>query len=306
MSIPSKILFKVFCFVLPIILLLGFIEYQLRSNHFVSSYAAKKYYLEKSLDNIETLILGSSESFNGIDPSCFTTKTFNLANVSQTLYYDRVLTESYIAKMPLLKNVIINISYFSFFYELQDIKESWRTNYYATHFNIHSPESKNKNYFYITTYSLQQSVRLALNNFKDSAATTILENGYQPKYHQELINDSTGKVRATVHNNEIFKNRKLEIQNNLEKFVAYLKNKNINVIFVTTPVFSSYSKYCNEDKLNENVNFINYLSTQYHCKYVNYFNDARFSKDDFFDNDHLKDNGAKKLSILINQELQQQ
>ena len=303
----NKILLKIFYFFIPIIFLLGFLEFQLRTHHFTSSYAAKKYYAEQQLDSVETLVLGSSESFNGIDPTYFYSRTFNLANVSQTLFYDKAITLKHVAKMPKLKNVIINISYFSFFYQLHDIKEKWRDDYYKLYFNINFSDDKNftiNQYAYLAVYQLKHSIGLAFNNFKDSNAVNILPNGYQPRMNQELINDSTGLARVNIHHNQIFKHRRKEIEKDVEDFVEKLKRKSINIIFITTPVYTTYSKFCNPKIIEQNLNFINQLTSKYQCKYYNYFTDSSFVKEDFFDNDHLNNNGAKKLSIRLNNEMQ--
>ena len=283
---------------------MGYLEYRLSKSNFANSYATKKYWVEQQLESVETLILGSSESFNGIDPSFFTTKTYNLANVSQTLYYDKEITLKYLPKMPHLKNVVINISYFSFFYQLEDIKEKWRCNFYQKYFGIASSNKKTNNLnnnTFLGVYELKHSLELAFNKFVDSNATTILKNGYQPKFTQEIINDSSGLARIQVHNSENFKGRRKEIENELENFVQVLQQKNIKIIFVSTPVFSTYSKFCDKNIIEQNKKYINYLCTKYQCSYLNYFTDTGFTKDDFFDNDHLKDNGAKKLSTKINE-----
>jgi hypothetical protein len=291
---------------LPIALLIGYFEYQLKTKPFVSSYAAKKYFLEKQLDSVEILILGSSQTFNGINPTYLDKKAFNLANVSQTLYYDKRLTLKYLPKLPKLKTVFINIGYFSFFYQLFDIKENWRDYYYSQHFGINyyqlNPFLLN-NYSAFSVYQPLHSTKLAFANFEDETAKEILPNGYQPKYIQEAISDSTGKERVNVHNSEIFANRRKEIKDDLEDFVKQLKQKNIRVVFLTTPVYSTYSKYCDRNIVESNNQFINLLCQKYRCSYLNFFEDKRFEKDDFFDNDHLKNNGSIKLSKIINDTL---
>jgi hypothetical protein len=285
---------------------IGYFEYQLKTKPFVSSYAAKKHFYEQQLDSIEVLILGSSQTFNGINPACFAKKAFNLANVSQTLYYDKRLTLQYLPKLPKLNTVVINIGYFSFSYQLFDIKENWRDYYYLQHFGINYYELNPfllNNYSAFSVYQPMYSVKLALNKFEDDATKEILLNGYQPKYIQEAINDSLGKERVDLHNTEIFANRRMEIEEDLEDFVLQLKQKNIQVIFITTPVYSTYSKFCNKHIIESNNQFINLLCRKYNYSYLNFFEDTRFTKDDFFDNDHLKNNGAIKLSKIINDTL---
>lgn len=301
----KKLIYKFFFFCLPLIICLVFFEYKLRTKPFVSSYAAKKYFLEQQLDSIETLVLGSSQAFNGVDVGCFTSHTFNLANVSQTLYYDKRLALKYLPQLTKLKTVFINVSYFSFFYQLFDTKENWRDYYYLQHFGIkynELPFSLN-NYSIFSVYEPKHSFNLALHHFEDDAAKKILGNGYQPKKVQELINDSVGLARVKIHNEENFAQRRKEIEIDLEDFVQQLTNKKIKVIFFTTPVFTSYSKFCDKNIVAANTCFIDSLCSKYNCKYYNLFEDKRFTKQDFYDNDHLKNNGAKKLSTILNDTL---
>ena len=305
MAALKKILLKLFLFLLPLIIIFGYLEYELRTLPFVSSYATKKYFLEKQLDTIETLVLGSSQTFNGINPAFFLTNTFNLANVSQTIYYDKRLTLQYLPKLTKLKTVIINIAYFSFFYQMFDIVEKWRDYYYLQHFGITYHQLKAfslNNYSMFSVYEPKHALKLALNHYKDEKVKEILPNGYQPKYTQEIINDSTCLQRIKLLNAENFGRRK-EIETDLDDFVKQLISKKINVVFLTTPVFTSYSKFCNRNIIDTNTNFINSLCSRYNCKYLNFFEDKRFTKEDFFDNDHLKNNGANKLSKMISDTL---
>ena len=284
-------------------MLIGYFEYQLKTKPFVSSYASKKYFVEKQLDSVEVLILGASQSFNGVNPAHFDKRAFNLANVSQTLYYDKRLTLKYLPKLPKLKTVFINIAYFSFFYQLYDMKENWRDYYYNQCFGIKYYELNPflfANYSAFSVYQPIHSAKLAFNNFEDETAKEILPNGYQPKYFQDAINDSLGKERVGVHNTEMFENRRKEIEEDVEDFVSQLKHRNIQVIFFTTPVYSTYSKFCDKQVLESNSQFIHLLCRKYNYTYLNFFEDKRFNKDDFFDNDHLKNNGATKLSKIIN------
>lgn len=302
----KKIFSKLIVFFIPITICFVYSEYHLRTKHFVSSYATKKYYLEQQLDSIETLVLGSSQTFNGINPACFTSKTFNLANVSQTIYYDKRLTLTYLSKLPKLKTVVINISYFSFFYQLFDIKESWRDYYYLQHFGIkyyQLPSFCIENYAAFSVYKPLHCFKLSFNKFDDINAKEILQNGYQPKYVQEAISDSLGLIRVKIHDAENFAIRTKEIESDLETFVKELNDKKIKIVFLTTPVTPNYSKFCNKIIIDKNTTFITSLCKKYSAIYLNFFEDKRFVLNDFSDNDHLKNNGANKLSSLINDTL---
>lgn len=303
MQAVKKLIVKLIIFSFPLLLVFGYVEYGLRTKHFISSYAIKKHILEQQLNSIEILVLGNSQIFNGIDVGYFKGNGFNLANVSQTLHFDKELTEKYLPQMPNLKTIIIGISYFSFFYEMCDIEEKWRENFYNTYFNISGCKPNAPNKFYVQLYQPKQAFNLAINGFEDEAAKGILQNGYQPKFIQKSINDSTGLKRVNIHNTENYSFRRAEIEQKLSDFVKKLRDKNIQVVFVTTPVFKTYSTFCDSSVIAKNTHFITNLCNKYSCKYLNFFKEDRFVIADFEDNDHLKNNGAKKLSKIINDTL---
>ena len=81
-KLPSKTIY----ISLPILVVAILMEILLRN--MPNDYLFKKKYLDEHSSEIQTLILGSSHSFYGIDPAYFNSKTFNASHVSQTLNYD--------------------------------------------------------------------------------------------------------------------------------------------------------------------------------------------------------------------------
>ncbi|WP_396198942.1 hypothetical protein [Flavobacterium sp.] len=77
-----------------------------------NDYQLKKSYLDQNASKINTLILGSSHTYFGINPEYFSKQTFNAAYVSQTLDLDKELLHHYKDKLTNLETVIIPISYF--------------------------------------------------------------------------------------------------------------------------------------------------------------------------------------------------
>ena len=78
-----------------------------------NDYSHKKGYLDKNAAQIETLILGSSHSFYGLDPTFFSSKTFNGSHISQSLKYDLEILKKYEGNFKNLTAVVLPISYFS-------------------------------------------------------------------------------------------------------------------------------------------------------------------------------------------------
>ena len=74
---------KFLIFISPVFLFFGWWEHQLA--RMPNSYNTKARLIEYAAPDCEVLVLGSSHEYFGINPSFFTQKGFNMANVSQTL-----------------------------------------------------------------------------------------------------------------------------------------------------------------------------------------------------------------------------
>ena len=94
-----------------------------------------------------------------------------------------------------------------------------------------------------------------------------------------------------------------EICSDLTHFVAALKERKINVVVVSMPMYGTYTKYCNSTILKRNDSVITRLCHEQGCRYFNYCTDNRFVKADFHDNYHLNFIGAEKFSKIIDCEI---
>lgn len=77
-----------------------------------NSYTYKRDYMEQHGAQIQTLILGSSNAYDGLNPSILP-NAFNLANSSQTLEDDYRLLAKYIDTMDSLNTVVLGLGYHS-------------------------------------------------------------------------------------------------------------------------------------------------------------------------------------------------
>ncbi len=120
---------KIFLFLLPILIIGIALEFLLRE--IPNQYTLKDNYIATSSRKIETLVLGSSHTYYGVNPEYFTKPCFNLANISQSLNFDLELLKKHENEFSNLKTVIIPISYFSLFETLEEGDESWRVKNYT-------------------------------------------------------------------------------------------------------------------------------------------------------------------------------
>jgi hypothetical protein len=301
-----KLFYKILLLSLPFILLTAYSEIKLRE--IPNSYTIKKTNLEKNIDNIQVLALGSSEAYDGINPDYFSVEGFNLANANQTLLYDNQLLIEYLDKMKSLRLVIITVSYFSFWYQICNTVEHWREYFYYHVYGINNKYNNDldmKRISYIFLYSLDVSREYFIKNFNIVYSENLHPNGWLQKdsVNYAGLSDSTGIIWVSYINTFRKQENYVENLNNLEKMISELKKRNIVPVLVTPPIYTAYSKYT-DPAINEiNRISIENLCNKYSCNYFNYENDTRFNRDDFVDIDHLKAAGAEKFSRILNDEI---
>lgn len=112
------------------LLLFGALEWVAES--IPNSYTYKRDYMEQQGGEIKTLILGSSNAYDGLNPSVLP-HAFNLSNSSQTLEDDYRLLAKYIDSMDSLQTVIVGLSYAA----LGATTEANRRTYYTIYMDLY-------------------------------------------------------------------------------------------------------------------------------------------------------------------------
>jgi hypothetical protein len=303
----KKFIIKLLVFSLPLAFFLIFTELKLRKLD--NSYTFKKRNFEKVVDSIELLILGDSHSYYGVDPKYISLRSFNLANASQSFFYDKEITLKYLPRLNKLKLIMIPVNYFSFYFRMMDMSENWRDFAYEKFWGIRYPGISwwdSRNYSYLMMYSPEKTFSFLKKGFKVELTDGIAPNGHFMKDttgNLKVLNNAVGKMIQKTHQGMI--NFALEKENvgHLSELLDSLQKKNIKVILFTTPVASTYSKFCDPAILSRNKTIIDKMVAKYKLPYKNYFSDSRFSVGDFGDNDHLNFVGAKKFTMILDEEL---
>lgn len=122
----KRFLRNIALFVLPLLIVAVVIEFVGES--IPNSYTYKRDFIEHKCPQIRTLILGSSNAYDGLNPSVLP-KTFNLANSSQTLEDDYRLLAKYIDSMDSLQTVIVGLGYHSLGATTEDNRRTYYTIY---------------------------------------------------------------------------------------------------------------------------------------------------------------------------------
>lgn len=294
---------------LPILVVAILMEILLRN--IPNDYLFKKQYLDKHSSDIETLILGSSHSFYGINPVYFSSKTFNASHISQSLNYDFEIIKKYEANFTNLKTIVLPISYFTLFGKLEAGSESWRVKNYVIYYSLNSTKS-------LSDYSEVLSNRINV-NFKRMVLYYVLGHstisctklGWGTSYNSKNARDlvESGKTAAKRHTrDDINTDKYQEIFNDniliLNSIIQWCKENNVKVLLITPPAFEAYRANLNIEQLNTTLKTTSETATKYeNCIYYNLLSDSNFVATDFYDADHLSEIGAKKLSVFINKKI---
>lgn len=297
---------KLIFFLLP--LLTGFFLLEKKLFTIPNSYNKKKQNLEEKGPEIKVLVSGSSQALYGINPAFFSVPAYNIANSSQSLYYDSAIVLNEIEKLSLLKCLLITVSYFSLYYRLEDSEEAWRIYYYYQFWRIDNNRNRFdiRKYSSVALYTPGVTASLFFNRFKTDFTNGILDNGYiwrDSSGNYNNINEESGRERVKFHNSLIEKGSYEDVSRICENLVRQMTRRGIKVVLVIPPVFETYSKYLNPQVLLKNQKFFKNLCADNNALLFDFSQDKRFEKRDFLDNDHLNFIGAQKFSTIINNEI---
>lgn len=122
----KKFLRNIALYALPVLIVAVMMEFV--GEAIPNSYTYKREYVEQHSTEIQTLILGSSNAYDGLNPSVMP-QAFNLANSSQTLEDDYRLLAKYIDSMDSLSTVIVGLGYHSLGATTEDNRRTYYTIY---------------------------------------------------------------------------------------------------------------------------------------------------------------------------------
>lgn len=290
---------------LPIFVVAILMEILLRSTP--NDYLFKKQYLDKNSSRIETLILGSSHSFYGLNPEYFSSNTFNASHISQSLNYDFEILKKYKDKFKNLKTIILPISYFTLFGKLEAGSESWRVKNYIIYYELNSSKSL-VDYSEVLSNRINVNIKRIISYYVFGESTiSCTDLGWVTICNSKNARDlaESGKTASKRHTVDINSDKYQQIfQENifiLESIIQWSNKNNIKIMLFTPPAFETYRQNLNQEQLKITINTTSDICSKYdNCIYDNLLSDTNFVATDFFDADHLSDIGAKKLSILIN------
>lgn len=237
----------------------------------------KKKYKKDLPEKIKVFNLGSSHGYHAYN-YLNNKNGVNLAGRSQTFYYDKIMFEYAYDKIEEGAVCFLLFSYFSF-----AGKERWQRDDLIKYYRI-----------------------LKLRDFKGKEKIECFIYKYLPiiwsirkkirrKFFKNKEISDEGRIKGHVKKleNQINKEYNLKI---LKDILEKCKNKNIKVIFVTTPFTKYYNSFFSEDLLNKNFyKIIQELCQEYNIEYFDFSHEYKIfnEKECLKDYDHLSKEGSK-------------
>ena len=297
-----RLYLKIALFLLPLFLVLLALEVFYRQ--VPNNYSYKDQQLQKVAPDVQTLVMGDSHAFYGINPVYFKDPTFNLSNISQSLLTDELLLEKHIANLPALKTVFINISYFTLSTKDNALESNWRKYFYHHNMGITAPSISFWNpqrYSMALIQRFDKSMDLVQkyhNNYTIVNATPL---GYGMQDASDIVKDKEAISIVIANKHE---DNSLDFKHNtarLQRIIALCKKYEVAVVLLEMPVYPAYYNLLDTEKKEKIKSNLNNLSgVDDTVFYLDLSTNPLFEKQDLRDADHLTNSGAKKCSEYLN------
>ena len=301
----KKFLVRTAAFLLPVLLIFVLAEGYVRS--IPCSYQYKDQWLETHGEKVSTLILGNSHAFFDLRPSAFADSTFNLSNVSQRLEHDAFLLKHYAKDCPNLRQVILVADNSNLFDLPMEDDEPGRVIYYQLYMHYQSASTPFASLGSWAPYPLELSY---INSFWAKVTRHCLGMGISCDSLGWGIDDKVElrnpvdfePERVRSHN---FHNWTSTLRNviDLYRIASWCQRHRISLVVLQTPVTQSYTQKAGKWQLDFVNSILNCCQQHFGAVVADYSCDTRFSDSDFFDTDHLNDQGATKFSNILSSEL---
>ena len=235
-------------FVLPLLIIAVVMEFVAES--IPNSYTYKREYMEQQGAEIRTLILGSSNAYDGLNPSVLP-QAFNLANSSQTLEDDYRLLAKYIDSMDSLQTVIVGLGYHS----LGATSQANRRTYYTIYMDLYPRWPLSKYSFEVCNPEMlvKKIIKYAVSRDVTRCDSLGQRVGHTLEAAQSGAEWWNKDVLSLVENDKLeIGNCRLEIEENtryLHAIVDLCNAHNVQPVIVQMPVMEEYKRKLPEEQV---------------------------------------------------------
>ncbi|MFN3756563.1 MAG: hypothetical protein ACK4RM_06385 [Flavobacterium sp.] len=271
-----------------------------------NNYSEKSDRISVIKDSIQVLISGNSHALYGLNPDYFEMPTYNLSQVSQTLYFEELVLQKHLPDFKNVHSLILNISYFTLSQKDFTAEDVFRRYYYHAFMDITDSEMTPwdpKRYSLALTREWKHTWRFMKQAIKKGTLVNCNLNGFGNDYIGQNITLTDESIQHLGLRHE---DGLLDFSINLERLknISELcKSQNTQLILVSLPVSPRYYQQMNIQKWQLIHEQLEAFASTSGTIYFNLLQFDGVEEEDFYDPDHLNQQGAKKISTWLNSKL---
>lgn len=284
---------KILLYLLPIAILAIGIE--IYAEHISNSYTYKRQYMEQHADEIQTLVLGHSCAYDGIDASVLPA-AFNLANSSQCFEDDYRLLAKYLPQMDSLKTVILPMSYSS----LQMVSSSNRRVYYTIYMELYPrwPLSK----YSLECFNLELMLKKIAKQFLNEDIVRCDSLGQRLGHTLATRPKDWQNTQALAKNDRFVGASAMPyVEENiqwLQPMAALCEGRDVNLYLLAMPMLAEYREAMPKEQIALMERVMQDMAEKYHNVHVLDYQ-SWGKDDDFYNATHLNTDGAELFTTML-------
>jgi hypothetical protein len=297
---------RITLFLLPLMAYFVAFEWYCRHETF---FAIKKQYALNNLSHFEVVFTGTSQIEKGIRVSTDHPKYLNWAAPGQSFPFEYELWKKYLHQMPNVKWVGIEMSPVRMY--LSPLPDDWSANVYWIHYDIPfkvNTLNPRRSFHMLQDYDFfKQVVHRAWNPWEEKSI--IETTGFAPNDFKERFWDcqyDTSLIRSTFRMKYDFKLSKSLLQENLsylDSTLQLLTARGVRPFLIIPPLYKTFENAIPQKVNKEFMDALTSVKEKYDIQIFNFQSSNEFQTTDFYNDNHLNPDGAKKWFEMIQDSL---
>lgn len=304
----NKFFKSLLIFFIPILFFFTVVELNLRNNTF----KAKAKYIEENREEIEVMVLGSSQNWRAINPAYISSKIAPLAHGGSAINIDFLLFEKYVHLLPKLKVVIFEAGYHNL--ETRTKNSKWPKNHlFKIYYGIDNYKGNPplKDYFLLSA-NFKEYFKKFITPLKTQKFGKFNQYGFITEYptsefHFESVEYDSLKVK-NIAAKYIKKNRQLKFDkkeiynrntNKFKEIITQCLDNDISVVLLSPPKHYTYNNLMKDDVLKRRDDFLQIYKNMGNVYFWNFEKSYEYQSELFLNPDHCNPEGAKIFSTTI-------
>lgn len=303
----KKYLVRTVLFLLPVVLILGALEFWVRNTPSSPETIAR--YLEKESEHLEVMVLGASQNQGAIHPKFLTKPAINMASGHQDYTEDFHILSQLKERIPKLNTVILAMT-FAHFDTPPNKPEYWKhatlLNYYGVNAYRRTVYAKDK-LLYLSNpsyYSKELLQTITPSNVQDFGTYGYSEKSINNAFEKADYDlDAIESIPLSLNNRE----NPLAVKENtamLQKILAYCEKQKLEVYILLTPATEKHLKQRNPNMVSRRDAILKEIQESHPKIRVINGEQINYPLTYFRNYNHLNAQGAEMFTKAVNEQLE--